>query len=178
MAGAELGAAQVPGGGAMSWIPLVSNEEASPEVKAMYAYIRERWGFVPNYFLALGRDVQLLRDQMNLYTDAMFDDHGGLPRLIKEQLAIVVSGLNMSSYCLPAHLEILGRLGMDKSLGRKLALSYPSAPVEPKVMELFRFADKLNYRPGEMERADVNHLREIGWSEEVIFETVLDQPCC
>ncbi len=55
----------------MSWVPLVSNEQASPEVKGMYAYIRERWGFVPNYFLALGQDAQLLRDQMNLYTNAV-----------------------------------------------------------------------------------------------------------
>lgn len=157
----------------MSWIPLVSDEQASPEVKKMYDYIRERWSFVPNYFLALGRDAQLLRDQMNLYTNAMFDDHGGLPRLIKEQLAIVVSGLNMSSYCLPAHLEILGRLGMDKALGRKLSLHYPSAPVEPKVMELFRFADKLNRSPGEMQREDVERLREAGWSDAAIFETVL-----
>lgn len=157
----------------MSWIPLVTEVQASPEVKKMYDYIRQRWSFVPNYFLALGRDAQLLQDQMNLYTNAMFDDHGGLPRAVKEQLAIVVSGLNMSSYCLPAHLEILGRLGMDKSLGRKLALNYSSAPVEPKVMELFRFADKLNRTPGEMQRTDVERLREAGWNDAAIFETVL-----
>ena len=135
----------------MSWVPLVSDEQASPEVKRIYDYIRQRWSFVPNYFRALGHDAQLLQDQTDLYTNAMFDDRG-LPRLVKEQLAIVVSGLNVSTYCLPAHLEILGRLGMDKAIGRKLALDYPSAPVEPKVMELFRFADKLTRNPGEMEK--------------------------
>jgi hypothetical protein len=93
--------------------------------------------------------------------------------LIKGQLAIVVSGLNVSSYCLPAHLEILGRLGMDKAIGRKLALNYPSAPVEPKVMELFRFADKLTRSPGEMQQADVDRLREAGWSDTAIFDAVL-----
>ena len=121
----------------MSWVPLISDEQASPEVKRIYDYIRERWSFVPNYFRALGHDAQLLQDQTNLYTNAMFDDRG-LPRVVKEQLAIVVSGLNISTYCLPAHLEILGKLGMDKAIGRKLALNYPSAPVDPKVMELFR----------------------------------------
>src|SRR5229473_2845192 len=138
----------------MSWVPLISDEQASPEVKRIYDYIRERWSFVPNYFRALGHDAQLLQDQTNLYTNAMFDDRG-LPRVVKEQLAIVVSGLNVSTYCLPAHLEILGKLGMDKAIGRKLALNYPSAPVEPKVMELFRFADKLTRSPGEIEKADV-----------------------
>jgi uncharacterized peroxidase-related enzyme len=143
------------------------------EVKRIYDYISQRWSFVPNYFRALGHDAQLLQDQTNLYTNAMFDDHGGLPRIVKEQLAIVVSGLNVSTYCLPAHLEILGRLGMDKAIGRNLSLNYPSAPVEPKVMELFSFADKLTRTPGEMEKADVDRLRDVGWSEAAIFDTVL-----
>jgi uncharacterized peroxidase-related enzyme len=156
----------------MSWLPLVSDEEAGPEAKGIYDYIRRRWSFVPNYFRALGHDSQLLQDQANLYTNAMFDERG-LPRVIKEQLAIVVSGLNVSSYCLPAHLEILGRLGIDKAIGRKLALNYSSAPVEPKVMELFRFADKLTRSPGEMQQADVDRLREVGWSDAAIFDTVL-----
>src|SRR6266567_2215977 len=146
----------------MSWVSLISDEQAGPEVKRIYDYIRERWSFVPNYFRALGHDAQLLQDQTNLYTNAMFDDRG-LPRVVKEQLAIVVSGLNVSTYCLPAHLEILG----------KLALNYPSAPVDPKVMELFRFAEKLTRSPGEMEKADVDGLRETGWSEAAIFDAVL-----
>ena len=156
----------------MSWVPLVSEEQASPEVKRMYDYIRERWSFVPNYFYALGRDSQLLQDQMNLFTNAMYEDRG-LPRLLKEELALVVSGLNSSTYCLAAHMEILGKLGVEKSVGRKLARDYPSAPVEPKVMELFRFAEKLTRSPATMEKADVDRLREAGWSDAAIFDTVL-----
>ena len=156
----------------MSWIPLVTDEQASPDVKKTYDYIAKRWSFVPNYFRALGHDRQLLEDQTNLYTNAMFDERG-LPRLIKEQLAIVVSGLNVSTYCLPAHLEILGRLGMDKALGRKLSLDYSTAPVEPRVMKLFQFAAKLTLHPGDMEKADVEALREAGWNDAEIFDTVL-----
>jgi len=156
----------------MSWVPLVSEEQASPEVKRMYDSIREKWTFVPNYFYALGRDAQLLQDQMNLFTNAMYDDRG-LPRLLKEQVALVVSGLNSSTYCVAAHMEILGKLGMDRAVRRKLAQDYPSAPVEPKVMELFRFAEKLTRSPATMQEADVDRLREAGWSDAAIFDTVL-----
>ncbi len=156
----------------MPCIPLVSDEQASPTVKRLYDYVRERWGFVPNYFHALGSDAQLLEDQVNLYTNAMFEERG-LPRIIKEQLAIVVSGLNVSSYCLPAHMEILGRLGVDKSIGRKLALDYTNAPVEPKVMEVFRFAEKLTRHPDQMQKADAERLRDAGWSDAAILDTVL-----
>ena len=156
----------------MSWLPLTSDEQASPEVKQIYDYIARRWSFVPNYFRALGGNRQLLEDQTNLFTNCMYDERA-LPRGIKEQLAIVVSGINVSSYCLPAHLEILGRMGMDKALGRKLSLNYSSAPVEPKLMKLFQFADKLTRRPGDMEKADVDQLREAGWSDPEIFDAVL-----
>jgi uncharacterized peroxidase-related enzyme len=156
----------------MSWVPLVSDAEASPEVKRLFDYIRERWTFVPNYFRALGSDQQLLQDQMNLFTNAMYEERG-LPRALKEQLALVVSGLNISSYCLAAHLEILGSLGFEKSFARKLALDYASAPVEPKVMELFRFADKLTHRPADVEKVDVDRLREAGWSDPAILDAVL-----
>ncbi len=156
----------------MSWVPAVSEEQASSEVKRIYTFLRENWGFVPNYFLALGRDPQLLQDQVNLFTHAMFEERV-LPKVIREQVALVVSGINLSNYCLAAHLEILGRMGIDKSLSRKLALDYSNAPVEPKVMELFRFADKLTRRPADIEKPDVDHLREAGWSDDAILETVL-----
>lgn len=156
----------------MSWIPLVSDEQASPEVKSIYNFLQENWGFVPNYFLALGREPQLLEDQVNLFTHAMSEEPI-LPKRIKEQVALVVSGINLSNYCLAVHLEILGRMGFDKSLSRKLALDYTSASVEPKIMELFRFADKLTRRPADVEKPDVDRLREAGWDDAAILRTVL-----
>jgi uncharacterized peroxidase-related enzyme len=160
----------------MSFVPLVSDEQATPEVKQIYDALNQEWGFVPNYFHALGRDKTLLQDQVNLFTNAMFAERA-LPRIVKEQLALLVSGLNISSYCLAAHLEILGRLGIPKPLSRKIALDYQSAPVEPKVMELFRFAEKLTRHPGEMQRADFQHLRDAGWKDDEIFDAILVISC-
>jgi len=156
----------------MSWVPDVSEEQAGPEVKPVYKFLQENWGFVPNYFLALGTQPQFLQDQVNLFTHVMFEEHA-LPKVIKEQVALVVSGINLSNYCLAAHLEILGRMGIEKAMSRKLALNYESAQVEPKVMELFRFADKLTRHPADMEKSDVDRLRAAGWSDEAILETVL-----
>lgn len=156
----------------MSWVPLTSEEQASPEVKRIYDFLRENWGFVPNYFLALGFNPQLLQDQVNLFTSALFEERA-LSRILKEQIALVVSGINLSNYCLAAHLEILGRLGIDKSLSRKLAMDYSSAPLEPNVMALFRFVDKLSRRPADMEKPDVDRLREHGWSDGAIKDAVL-----
>jgi uncharacterized peroxidase-related enzyme len=156
----------------MPFLTIVPRDEAGTEAKSIYEYVLARWGFVPNYFEALGHDQQLLQDQVNLFTNAMFIERG-LSKLIKEQIATVVSAINMSSYCLPAHLEILGRMGMDRSLCRKLSIDYKLAPLEPKVMELLKFCEKLSISPSEMKRADFDHLRESGWTDADIFDAVL-----
>jgi uncharacterized peroxidase-related enzyme len=84
-----------------------------------------------------------------------------------------VSGINLSNYCLAAHLEILGRMGIDKKISRKLALDYTTAPVEPNVMAFFRFADKLSRHPADVEKSDVDELRKHGWNDDAILETTL-----
>ncbi len=40
-------------------------------------------------------------------------------------------------------------------------------------MELFRFADKLTRRPADIEKPEVRRLREAGWDDAAILETVL-----
>jgi uncharacterized peroxidase-related enzyme len=158
----------------MSWIPLTTENQAGPEAKQIYKFLSENWGFIPNYFQALGRDPQLLQDQVNMFSHVMFQDEGrALPHIVREQIALVVSGINLSNYCLAAHLEILGRLGIDKKISRKLALDYTTAPVEPNVMALFRFADKLSRRPADVEKSDVDQLRDHGWNDDAILETAL-----
>jgi len=161
-----------PRGVVMPFLPVLPEEQASADIRKIYEYVTRRWGFLPNYFQALGHDAQLLQDQVNLYTNAMNEERG-LPKIIKEQIATVVSAINMSSYCLPAHLEILGRMGMDKSLSRRLSIDYKSAPLDPKVMELLKFCEKLTTNPGDMRRADIEKLRELGWNDTAIFDAVL-----
>jgi hypothetical protein len=38
----------------MSWVPLVTVEEATSETKNIYDFLQNKWGFVPNYYQALG----------------------------------------------------------------------------------------------------------------------------
>ena len=38
----------------MSWVPLVSVEEAPSGTKTIYDFLQKNWGFIPNYYQALG----------------------------------------------------------------------------------------------------------------------------
>ena len=156
----------------MSWVPLVTVDKATSETKNIYDFLQNNWGFVPNYYQALGPYPQLLKDQVDLFTHAMFVERA-LSRELKEQIALVVSGINLSNYCLAAHLEILGRLGFDKAFARKLAMNFEAAAVEPKVMALFKFVAKVSRQPADIVREDFDTVRGAGWTDEEITEAAL-----
>jgi uncharacterized peroxidase-related enzyme len=98
---------------------------------------------------------------------------GALSLVVKEQIGLVVSGLNSSSYCIMFHMELLRRFGVDKTLARKLSADYKNAAVEPNVKALFRFAEKLTRHQDDIEESDTDELKRAGWSDDAVRETVL-----
>ena len=155
----------------MSFVGVISEEQAGPDLRPIYRQIRSRLGFLPNYFLALGRDPQFIAHHLSFDADIMKD--GAVPRTVKERVGLVVSGINSSSYCVALHMELLRALGIEKGIGRKLATNYSAAPFDAKEQALYRFAEKLTRKPFDIERADVDAVRQAGWDDAAIYETVL-----
>jgi uncharacterized peroxidase-related enzyme len=155
----------------MSFVSMIPEAQASPELKPLYEEMKAGWDSLPNFWQAQGRRPDLFRLQKDLLTNVF--TKGALPQSVKEQIGLVVAGINTSSYCIAVHMEILRRMGIEKPLARKLATDWEHAPVEPKVMELFRFAAKLTKRPGDISSEDVEALRKAGWDDEAIYETVM-----
>lgn len=155
----------------MSFVKKVSEEQAGPELKPLYQQIRQLYGFLPNYFQALGPLPKVIERERALAAALLSD--GVLPASLKEQIVLVVSGINSSSYCVAAHLELLRRLGIEKSVGRKLATDYASAPFGNKEMALFQFADKLTRKPSAVEKVDSEAVFRAGWDEAALIEAVL-----
>lgn len=155
----------------MSWVSQVAEEQASPDLKPLYRQIRESFGFLPNYFQALGRAPEVIERQIALAGILLRE--GAVPATVKEQMVLVVSGINSSSYCIAVHMELLRKLGVEKALGRKLATDYASAPVGAKEMALMRFAEKLTRSPSDIQKADAEAVLRAGWDEAALVETVL-----
>jgi len=88
----------------MSFVKKISEEQAGPELKLLYEQIRQLYGFLPNYFQALGPLPNVIERERALAAVVLSD--GVLPAALKEQIMLVVSGINSSSYCVAAHLEL------------------------------------------------------------------------
>jgi len=155
----------------MSYVGLVSEAQASPATQQLYQQIREKMGFLPNYFQALGRLPGVIAGQLAL-ADGL-DQTQALPRVVKERVGMVVSGINAASYCVAIHMELLRQMGVEKALSRKLATNYVDAPVAEEEQALYRFADKLTRHPDDMNQADVEALRQAGWNDQAVVETVV-----
>jgi uncharacterized peroxidase-related enzyme len=85
-------------------------------------------------------------------------------------IAVVVSVANECAYCIAAHSAALRKLTKDPALADAVAADHTSAPLEPRVRAMLDYALKLTLRPTTMSEADVELLREAGWTDEDVMD--------
>ena len=155
----------------MPFVSEIEETQADPHLLEIYGKIERDLGFLPHYFKTLGAKPAVIEAQLQLSPAVMADS--ALPMVTKEQIGLVVSGINSSTYCIMFHMELLRRFGVEKNLARKLTTDYESAAVEPKVKELFKFAEKLTRHPDDITESDTATLKKAGWDDAAVRETVL-----
>ncbi len=155
----------------MAYVRQTPEAPASPELKDLYKKISDSFGFVPNHFQALGRLPAVIKGHLELGEAIL--QNGELSTAIKEEIGLVVSSVNASSYCISAHMQVLSNLGVDPAIGEALTSDYTSAPVGAKEKALFQFVHKLTRQQDEIEQADVEAVFSAGWNEAQLLEAVL-----
>ncbi|WP_299550147.1 carboxymuconolactone decarboxylase family protein [uncultured Tateyamaria sp.] len=96
----------------MATLPLISDEEASAEVLAVFDDIRATRGtdFINNFWQALANDPALLATTWDRLKEVM--GPGELDPLVKEMLYIAVSVANGCEYCIHSHTAAANAKGM------------------------------------------------------------------
>ena len=169
---ASLGRPASPAGSAN--LPIVEEDQASPEVAALYQHFRQHFGrpAVPGILKCFATHPPLLRHMMALSQSLLFSD-GHLPRRDKEMLATFISFRNQCPYCADSHACFLRMQG--GSLGLIDALRYAdlaSPAVTPAERALLSFANKVNQDSQSIHRADIEALTLAGWTEPQVAEAV------
>lgn len=112
----------------MATVPLLSDEEASPEARAVFEDIRAARGteYVNNFWRALAHDPATLRATWDRLGEVMAP--GALDPLVKELLYIAVSVTNGCDYCIHSHTAAARAKGMTPQMyGELLAVIGMSA---------------------------------------------------
>lgn len=96
----------------MATVPLLSDEEAPAESRAVFEAIRAARGtdYVNNFWRALAHDPALLRATWEQLSAVM--GPGALDPLVKEMVYLAVSTANGCSYCVHSHTAAARAKGM------------------------------------------------------------------
>ncbi len=99
----------------MAVVALLSDEEAAPDARAVFAEIRAARGtdYVNNFWRALAHDPALLRATWERVRDVMAP--GALDPMVKEMVYVAVSAVNGCSYCVHSHTAGAKAKGMTPS---------------------------------------------------------------
>jgi len=148
----------------MTHIPLFNPEDTSGKHKALFDQIKGTFGVVPNMFRAIGNSPAAL-ESMWMSFGAL--GKGKLGAKLGEQIAVLVADMNRCEYCLAAHTVLGQKAGASKE---ELAKAQAGRSSDPKTQASLDFAAKLVKQRAQITKADVDAVREAGFSDEEITE--------
>ncbi len=155
-------------------LPIVSEEDASPEVAALYERFRAHFGrpHVPGILQCFATHPPLLEHMMDLAKTMLFCD-GALGRQRKEMLATFVSSGNRCAYCADSHgFAVRVHGGSAEALQAALACDLDANTLTLRERTWLGFVAKVSDASHTVTPADIDALRHDGWSDLQIAETI------
>src|SRR5215469_6801677 len=137
-----------------------------------FSAVREKFGFLPNFYPAQVARPDLVDAEMNLMESVLFAD-SALSRRQIEYIFLTCSAANLSTYCVTAHCEIVRLLGIEGPEPEQIAIDYAHSKISMADKALLNFSKKLNQSRSKVERSDIEGLRKFGFTDQQILEAVV-----
>ncbi len=157
----------------MSWIKIISFDEATGKLKRLYEKVTGPNNNVDNIMMVYGLRPHTMTGHMSLYKNVLHNSNNTLPKWFLETIGVHVSMLNKCDYCIDHHFQGLKRLVNDdeKSAKIKVDLQEGKAPFkEDKYNKALQYAEKLTKDASTMQEVDVISLRTSGLTDGEILE--------
>lgn len=154
------------------WIKVVALDEANGKLREIYNHVSRTRGKVANILLVQGLNPEALRAHLDLYLAVMYGP-SKLSRTQREMIATVVSTRNKCHYCVAHHTEALNHFVKDRSFIERMSRDLNSVTLDERDRKMLEFSLKLTERPGDMQESDIKQLRNEGFSDSEILDTVL-----
>ena len=152
-----------------TWLEMAGEAVQDEGMQKLFAKAREHLGFVPNVFLGYTIRPTHFRHWFNHFREIM-QGESELTEVEREMICLAVSAENQCLYCLVSHGADLRQKMGDPILADRLTLDYRRAGLDERTTAMLDYAVKLTLRPKDCSEADIGHLRELGFSDEGIFD--------
>ena len=158
----------------MSWIKVISFNEAEGKLKKLYQKVTGPNNNVDNIMLVHGLRPHTMVGHMALYKNVLHNSNNTLPKWYLETIGVYVSLLNNCEYCVEHHFAGLQRLLADTTKANQIRKSLetrkPEMALEEKFSQGLKYAEKLTLTPSEIVKADVEKLQQSGITDGEILE--------
>ena len=152
-----------------SWFPVPDEDELPSDLQKLFAKARERLGFVPNVFRVYAFRPQRLSAWFSHFRQ-LHEPSEHLSAADREMIAVVVSAWNRCTYCIVAHGHALRVALKDQVQADLIATNWRHAGLDDRRTAICAFAEKLTATPHEMTEADLHTLRDVGLSDEEVWD--------
>ena len=153
----------------ISRFPVPELNNLPEDIRETILAVQEKSGFVPNVFLALSNRPDEFR-AFFAYHDALMEKEGGLTKGEREMIVVATSAHNQCIYCVVAHGAILRIREKNPQLADQIATNYRKADITPRQKAMLDFALKVSKCSHEINNADIDDMRELGFSNDDIWD--------
>ena len=153
----------------ISRFPVPELNNLPEDIRETILDVQEKSGFVPNVFLALANRPDEFR-AFFAYHDALMEKEGGLTKGEREMIVVATSAHNQCIYCVVAHGAILRIREKNPQLADQIATNYRKADITPRQKAMLDFALKVSKCSHEINNADIDDMRELGFSNDDIWD--------
>lgn len=150
----------------MSRLNQVDPVRAEGKAKTLLDAVKAKMGIVPNLTKVMATSPAVLEGYLGL-SGALAG--GTLPPKLKELLAVNVGQANGCDYCVSAHTAIGKRVGLT---AEQIIAGRKATAEDPKTAAALGFARKLVALHGKATDADVQAVRDAGYTDGEITEIV------
>ncbi len=148
----------------------LSLPEPLPEdIQVFFGKCQSKLGLIPNVLIAFAHRPAKFRVFSEMYNELMLAD-SGLSKLEREMIAVTVSSINSCWYCQVAHGAAIREYSRKPELGEAILMNYRYADLTEKQRVMLDFVEKVAIASFRIEESDRQGLRDIGFSEEDIWD--------
>ena len=157
-----------------AWINMISDEDASKELKEVLDLARTPHGTVDNVMRVHSLRPNTMKGHVTLYRAALHDDANTIPMWFQETVSSYVSILNDCAYSLENHwknaIHLIDDAKKSDAIEKALWSKMPQDVFDGVELEMLRYAEKLTLRPNSMVQEDVLALKAVGAEDGEILE--------
>lgn len=150
----------------MSRINVIEKNTATVEQAELLDAIQGKLGMVPNFLKVFANSPSALRAFLGLHS---ISEEGSLDPETRERIALAVAQQNTCQYCVSAHTAIGRKVGLS---GSEINANRAGSSEDAKAASAVKFARAVSEHKGEVTNAEIQAVRDAGFSEAEIVEII------